>query len=177
MRSFALALAVASALVAPAHADPDDGSLSIEHVHHGKTSGWVVRAGDGVHIYPEDFYRLIGREDLLQARAKRRSEAIASLAGGLGLLGGEILLAARFGPSLRTASERAPNSEAPLEIGAALAAAAAPAALIALSVHLFEHPEPISEDEARKLADEFNHTRVAPVVGQHGAGLVVAGTF
>src|SRR5262245_7885886 len=62
----------------------DRSTVDIDgHIH----DHWVARDAQGLAIDPEKFYRDVGRPDLIDARANRRTLARTTLVGRLALVG------------------------------------------------------------------------------------------
>lgn len=153
-------------------------------------------------IDPEQFYRDVGWADLIEARARRRTLAISTLVGGLALMGVSAYFISQAAstqpntqlcdPSRLSFSQFAACGQANVDANAAAsrqglhdvmyASGTLAVGFVALgiSAHLFRHPEPVTEDEAERLAADANRrhvTSVTPYVQASGGGLAVAGRF
>ena len=200
-------LVLACSLATSAHAQPgvsgdtveDRSTVDIDgHVH----DGWVPRDAHGLAIAPEQFYRDVGRPDLIEARAQRRTFAISTLVGGLALTGvGAYFIGQAAStdaktqlcdPSQLSFSQFAACGHANVEAegaagrqggrymlyagGALFAAAAA----LTFSTYLFMHPEPVTAEEAERLAADAHRRRrtsITPYAQAGGGGIVIAGRF
>lgn len=127
---------------------------------------------DGEHLAPLDFYREIGRPDLIEAFERRRTIRRAALAVGFG--------------ALLASTVWANAQDAPKDLTGPLIVATAGAASWGVWGYLWARPQPIDEREAKALAQAYNHdlrrrlerrttgsVQVAPALG----GVIVAGTF
>ncbi len=198
-------LLLVGALAGPVRAQPGADGVVIQDRSTVDENGvrhdaWVPRDGQGVPLRSEEFYRRIGRPDLVEARDHRRVAAIGTLVGGLAIAGVGVYYAsqAMASPSLQTcdatssyatfsacvmsnqsatqATRRQTESAAPIAIGASLAGAL----VLGVSTYFFMNPEPISEIEAERLAADYNRRHVvgvAPYATSGGGGLAVAGRF
>jgi hypothetical protein len=177
----------------------DRSTVDIDgHVH----DHWVARDARGLAIDPEQFYRDVGRPDLIDARANRRTLARTTLVGGLGLMGVSAYFISRAAsthantricdPEWHTFSQFAECSHANVEAESAAGrqggrymlyaggAALTGAAVLVISASLFMHPEPVTEEEAERLAADARRRRVTsitPYAEPGGGGLVIAGRF
>ncbi len=201
-----IVLALIGSLTGSARAQPGVSGDTVEDrstvdIHGNVHDRWVPRDARGLALDPEQFYRDVGRPDLIAARAQRRNLAIGTLVGGLALLGAGAYFFSRsasthdpqpcdpsqlpfsqFGACAQAsfdASDAASHqamSNALYGSGALLAGFA----VLLISGNLFTHPEPVTEVEAERLAADANRrhvTSVAPYVQADGGGLAVAGRF
>ncbi len=196
-----------ASLVTSARAQPGAGGDSVENRSTVDIAGnvhdrWVPRDARGLAIAPEQFYRDVGRPDLIEARAQRRGLAIGTLVAGIALVGvGAYFIGQAMStqantqpcdPSRLSFSQFAACGQANVDANAAAgqqgghdmiyAAGALLGSVVALnaSTHLFLHPEPVTAEEAERLAADANRrhvTSVAPYVEPGGGGLTVAGRF
>lgn len=202
-----IVLVLACSLSTSTHAQPGASGDTVEDrstvdIHGNLHDRWVPRDAQGLAIDPEQFYRDVGRPDLIEARARRHTLAIGTLVGGLALMG----LGAYFigqaastdattrlcDPERQSFSQFAECGHANVEAEAAAGrqggrymlyaggAALGGAVVLTLSAHLFMHPEPVTEEEAQRLAADARRRRItsiAPYAEAGGGGLVIAGRF
>src|SRR5262245_50733223 len=198
---------LACSLATSAHAQPGASGDTVEdrstvdidgHVH----DRWVARDAQGLAIDPEQFYRDVGRPDLIEARARRRTLAKGALVGGLALVGVSAYFISRAAsteantricdPEWHSFSQFAECSQANVEANAAAGrqggrymlyaggAALTGVAAFVISASLFVHPEPVTEEEAERLAADARRRRVTsitPYAEAGGGGIVIAGRF
>jgi len=163
---------------------------------------WVARDAHGLAIHPEQFYRDVGRPDLIVARARRRSLAIGALVGGIAFTGVSAYFIVKTAsiesrtrlcdPFTLSSSQFAACGQANLDANAAagrqgvfnmLSAGGAllgGAVAFGISTYLFLHPEPVTQEEAELLAADANRrhlTSITPYAQPGGGGLVIAGRF
>ncbi|HTR52602.1 MAG TPA: hypothetical protein VMJ10_17930 [Kofleriaceae bacterium] len=190
-----------------ARAQPGPSNLNIEDRSTVDLDGniqdhWIARDASGLALDPEQFYRDVGRPDLVDARARRHDIAIGTLAGGIALAGVSIYFVTQAASSQPSSQYCDPSQLSFSQFGAcgqgnlaaaqsaantgqtnmlyAMGTGIASAAALGVSLYLFTHPEPISELEAEQLAAQANRrhiTGVSPYAASNGGGLVVAGRF
>jgi hypothetical protein len=196
-----------ASLATGARAEPATGGVSVEDRSTVDIDGhvidrWVPRDAHGLAIRPEQFYRDVGRPDLIEARARRHSLAIGALVGGIAFTGvgayfivktASIEPATRLcDPSLLSFSQFAACGHANVEANAAAGrqgginmlyaggALLGGAVAFGISTYLFLHPEPVTQEEAELLAADANRRRltsITPYAQPGGGGLVIAGRF
>lgn len=174
------------------------------HVVDGDTGGPrrfdVQRGDDAEPIDTEDFYREVGRPDLAAAHHGRHVLAIASVVGGIGLFGlstyylirfvdrmpdlgacDAYLSSPQFGPCLDTAHARA-EADADGATWPMIGTAVGSAIAFGVAIWYFARPEPISIDDARRLAGDHDRDLryrlgLVPYVDDRGGGLSVTGAW
>lgn len=200
-------LVLVGSLATTARAQPGAAGDTVEDrstvdLHGNVHDHWVPRDSHGLAIDPEQFYRDVGRPDLIEARAQRHTLAIGTLVGGLALsgVGAYFIVQAAStqadtrlcDPSRLSFSQFAACGQANVDANAAagrqggrdmMYAAGAllgGTVVLGISTYLFRHPEPVTEEEAERLAASANRrhlTSVTPYAQPGGGGLVVAGRF
>jgi hypothetical protein len=159
-----------------------------ERVVAGSTRRWYPYRGElRTRLEPVEFYKLIGRGDLVEEYRRRRQLMLGLTWGGTALaLGSAVLGVASLDDS--GAISRL-GAAAVVGLGAGLSA-------IAIGRWLHHRPQPIDENEAKSLAEQYNarlrrrlglsvaahaHRRrdvvLAPYIGARDAGLVAAARF
>lgn len=149
---------------------------------------WEAYQGDlDQTISPQDFYRQVGRPDLVKAYEARRSGMItAFVLGTLASVGGIAWIASQ---------DRSDLDHEPSPVGPLLLITAGSISW-GVGYYLYFKPHPISENEAKSLADGYNQNlrrklglatvsqaprlrdvKLAPYVGEHDGGLVIAARF
>lgn len=209
MRNFKapVVLVLVGSLASSARAQPGATGDTVEDrstvdLHGNVQDRWVPRDARGLAIDPEQFYRDVGRPDLIEARARRRTLAIGTLVGGLVLMSAGAYVIGQAAstqpntqlcdPSRLSFSQFAACGQANVDANAmashqamrdamyASGALLAGFVVLGISSHLFLHPEPVTEDEAERLAADANRRRVTsvtPYVQAGGGGLAIAGRF
>jgi hypothetical protein len=202
-----LVLVLTASLATSARAQPGASGDTVENRSTVDIDGnvhdrWVPRDAHGLAIDPEQFYRDVGHSELIEARARRRTLAIGTLVGGLALTGVGAYFVSQAAmtqaktqlcdPSQLSFSQFAACGQANVDANAAagqqggrdmLYAAGAMlggAVVLGFSTYLFMHPEPVTEEEAERLAADANRrhvTSVTPYAQAGGGGFVVAGRF
>lgn len=173
----ALALCLVSSV---AHADFDEVTIEtkpeIDVTTYGKTTivdvreGWFATIGDTTRtrLDPAEFFRTVEREDLARSYERRMTIGRVSAVVGLaGLAFGAVLLARD-------------TKDAYMAAGAISAGGGALA--LGVGALFFRYANPVSEDEARYLADMHNATvrerrRMSVTVVPGGAGIAASGSF
>jgi hypothetical protein len=185
---------------------------------HGTTSGpveshhWRVFQGEGGdQLDPIDFYHRVGREDLVEAYHHRRSIVIGSavVSGVAFLASGALLIVAatRSGPDCSVSlppDQFSACVQANIDAHSNAQSTYVPPALVLAGVMAIGagvagwysyHLQPISEREAKSLADQYNQSlrrnlglpvvqrrrlrdfQIAPMVTGHEGGLVIGARF
>jgi hypothetical protein len=194
--------AIGSARAEPPGAQPDVAvrDLSVVDWHGRVYERWQPTTLSGVPLDPAEFYRRVGRPDLVAARERRRALAIGTALGAAALTGVSIYFVTRAAtmpplgncdPSLTfqqfnacvqqsqasfQAAQSAQMSNAGIAVGTLLGAGIS----LGISAWLFGHPEPISEAEAMRLAAGYStapRLSVAPYADRSGGGLMLRGSF
>jgi hypothetical protein len=186
--------ALAAAAPALAHADPapapapkvqvghtdrwylnDDGSLSV-------TTMPSILDANGEHMDEVDFFNLVGRPDLADKVSSQRTKKWLLLGGGLvTMVGGGLWTA--IGMSKCMSQPLVPGGAlpdcgsnfTPMVLGGLIGGA-----LVLGGAMTNTHP--VSEDEMRDLAEQYNQqasagTYVVPYASAGGGGVVLGGTF
>ena len=135
----------------------------------------VAYEGDpGRPLGGEELFEILGRDDLAEAFARRRTYAYAGILGGtVGVLAGGLMLGR---------GETEDNSA--LAISGGVIAAGGIAAFAIGAFYAFR-PYPVSTAELAVLIDEYNFdlrrryglVQIAPYADEHGGGLLVSGRF
>jgi hypothetical protein len=202
-----LILVLVASLATSARAQPGTSGDTVEDrstvdIHGRVIDRWVPRDAHGLAIHPEQFYRDVGRPDLIEARAQRRALAIGTLIGGLALTGVSAYFLMQVAslhadtrlcdPSRLSFSQFAACGQASVDAQDAVGrqgdrdmmysggALLGSAVVLTISTYLFLHPEPVTEEEAERLAADANRRHmasVAPYAQAGGGGLMVAGRF
>jgi hypothetical protein len=153
----------------------------------GVSQHWYPYRGvTKARLEPDAFYRLVGRNDLVDQYRRRRATMLGLFwGGGVVALGSALVGLA----SLQTDSERLSRLQTGTLVGLCVGLSAA-----ALGRYLQTSLEPISDNEARKIAEQYNKrlrsslglplsarmrrdVRVLPYVGGKDAGLAIATVF
>jgi len=182
---------------------PDDGVVTGDA---GRNRSWVSYRGAAKQVLePRSFYEAVGRPDLLAQYEHRHAMLITSAVVGLAAIGGGVALLV-VGASVKGGCRDAPPSDPCHSDGNQLRgnllfwsgfgliiASIIPTVMV---VHYRRTQHPISEDEAKSLADEYNQglrhklglpvdtrqpvvhdLRIVPYVGGHDGGLVIGARF
>ncbi len=170
-------------LVLPALRDVRAGTAG-HRLHHRIRH--TLLPGEVVEGVP-DPVREVGRPDLIRAYAARRSGMYAALiVGSAAMVGSLAWLSLQDYGDL----QHEPSLAGPLVLGTAGAVA------WGIGWYLYFKPHPISENEAKSLADEYNQNlrrqlglpvvsraprlrelKIAPYLGAHEGGLAIAARF
>jgi len=153
----------------------------------GVSQRWYPYRGVAkTRLEPDAFYRLVGRNDLVEQYRRRRTTMLGTMWGGAVVALGSALVGLA---SLESDSEKVARLQTGALVGLCVGLSAA-----AIGSYLQTSLEPISDSEARKIAEQYNQrlrrslglplsarirrdVRVLPYASGRDAGIAIATAF
>jgi len=143
------------------------------------TRNWTAyRGATDQELEPAEFYRLVGHNELANEYEHRRKVAIGGIVAGAALmLGGTVYLFANLGdncqtsdPNFETCIDNHSNTLNDVALATTVLALVGGAAVF-VGAYYYRHPHPVSENDAKNMAEEFNNglrqNLGLPVVERH----------